>query len=606
METSLAGAPALTARIDRLALSLGSQVAQNFVSDADPEGAAHATTFAAFGDDVRRRARALASIDVRADTPISFMAPLSATGYATLGAVASVAMLAPVNYFLEYEALLELIVAARSTVLLTARQFPDEPNAVTKIGRIRAALPHLRHIVFGEGDAFADAFDLEAFADGEPARTWPAVAGRDDPARIATILHTGGTTGGAKLVPLSQAMLLAAVESCGEAMGTSAGDVMLSALPLFHTSGTLQAGLVPLLNGAQLMIPSAKGFRDPNVTRNYWRFVERYGVTLTPMLPTVLAALCAIPRDRAIPSLKRFICGGAPLAAATIDALASLTGGVPIVEGWGMTETCGFSTFNPLTGGKGGSAGRPMRGIEIEVRSIGANGTETVCEADVIGELVVRGTFAIARYYSERTASFTRDGWLRTGDLARVDTDGFIWITGRVKDLIIRGGHNIDPASIESVAYQHTAVQLAAAVGRPDPYAGELPMLYLQLKTGAVADAAEIRNFVAERVLERASAPKVVRILDELPQTGPGKISKLLLRREAIREVFREELERLGEPRTREIDIRVEDDPLAGTVAVLIAPDSGLSSDLERAIEAALRRYPIEHRWVRVPVAIVR
>ena len=139
----------------------------------------------------------------------------------------------------------------------------------------------------------------------------------------------------------------------------------------------------------------------------------------------------------------------------------------------------------------------------------------------------MRGDIVIKSYFVPRRGSHTRDGWLRTGDQGRIDADGYLWITGRLKDIIIRNGHNIDPAVIEEPAYQHPAVQLAAAVGRPDKYAGELPVLYVQLKPGASAAAEEIEAFVRERFVERAATPKAIQIVPEIPLSGLGKISKL-------------------------------------------------------------------------------
>ena len=363
---------------------------------------------------------------------------------------------------------------------------------------------------------------------------------------------------------------------------------MLSALPLYHTSGALQAGIVPLFNGTRLVIPSSRGFRDPKVIPNYWRFVRRYSITIGAGVPTVLAALTAIEPDGPITSFKRIVVGGAPLSRATIGRIAEMTNGAEIIEGWGMTETCGFSVMNPHGRTKVGSVGVPFDGVEMQIRKFGADDdVGQRCSVDETGELVVRGDIVINSYFLARRGSHTRDGWLRTGDLGRIDADGYLWITGRLKDIIIRSGHNIDPATIEEPAYQHPAVQLAAAIGRPDKYAGELPVLYVQLKQGASLAAEELEAFVRERIVERAAAPKAVHIVPEIPLSGPGKISKLMIRRAATVAVFQEEIDRLPLAAHR-ISVRMEEDSLTGESVVLSC--GGWARPMPNAVSWWLKR----------------
>jgi fatty-acyl-CoA synthase len=208
----------------------------------------------------------------------------------------------------------------------------------------------------------------------------------------------------------------------------------------------------------------------------------------------------------------------------------------------------------------------------------------------------VRGNIVIEHYFDPRPGSFTSDGWLRTGDLGRIDGDGFLWITGRKKDLIIRGGHNIDPAIIEEPAYRHSAVQLAAAIGKPDKYAGELPILFVQLKPGTTQSAAELEDFLRARIVERAAMPKSIIILPELPLSGPGKISKLLLRRRTICDLFGDELGRLDLGDTH-IDLAIVEDSLAGEVVELSWRGASPGVRLRHDVGAALGDYAIPYRW---------
>ena len=585
----------LAAQIDHVAAIAGSDVAQFYVRDADPGAIAQTMTFDAFARETRRRAAALTELGVGPGDVVTTMIPLGQTSYPTLFATLVTATAAPVNYFLKPEALIRLITAAGANVLLAARRFDDDEAAPEKIAAIRQAFPDLRIIAFGEGAPIEGEVDLDACAARQTGERWPDHAARQAAERVVALFHTGGTTGLPKLVPHTEQMYLSMLSSCGHAQGMGVGEIMLSALPLFHTSGALQAGLVPLLNGTGIVIPSARGFRDPGAIKNYWRFVSRYGVTVGAAVPTVLAALTASAPDCDVTSLKRMLCGAAPVSRTTIETIARLTDGAEVLEGWGMTETCGFSMLNPHGAPKVGSVGRPFPGVEAEIRKADAKGElSALCAVDEIGELVVRGTIVIGDYARSRPEAFTADGWLRTGDLARVDADGYFWITGRAKDIIIRGGHNIDPALIEEPAYQHPAVQLAAAIGKPDKYAGELPILFVQLKPGAEVEADALHDFVMARVLERAATPKEVHIVPAIPLSGPGKISKLELRRGTIARTFQSELDRLGLPLA--LTAHVVDDDRAGTLVVI---ESGgcVTPAARDAVAKALDGYPVSFCW---------
>jgi fatty-acyl-CoA synthase len=450
---------------------------------------------------------------------------------------------------------------------------------------------------FGSGPPVEGVVDIESVAAAQPSASLPiAIRGRPRD-RLVALFHTGGTTGLPKLVPHTEAMYDAMIVSCGAGEGTRPGETLISGLPLFHTSGVLQSGLVPLFNGARIVIPSSRGFRDPKSVANYWRFIERYGVTICTGVPTVLAALTAIQPDRPVAGVKRFIVGGAPIAKATIEKIAEMTGGAEVIEGWGMTETCGFSVMNPHGNTKVGAVGLAFPGVETHIRRFSRDDLRgEICAVDEIGELLVRGAIVITSYFDARPGAFSSDGWLKTGDRGRIDADGYLWITGRLKDLIIRSGHNIDPALIEEPAYQHPAVQLAAAIGKPDKYAGELPVLYIQLKPQARVTEEELSDFVPARILERAAMPKRITIVPEIPLSGPGKISKLLLRRDVIRTAFQEELDGLG--LADRIRAEVVDDRLAGDVVLLTCTDRAPLDEKRRSeVAGALSAYSVDFRW---------
>lgn len=585
-------------RLDLLEGLHGDAIAQSYVRSGDPEEEPQELTFAAFVAEVRRRSNALLSLGVSPRDVIAFAAPLSAQSYPMLIAGMVTATVAPVNYFLETEALVRIVKANGAGSLLIHRTFDDGAEIVDKLKLVQKALPALRLLTFGTGPEISGALDVESVASAQASSSWDASVRNRPRDHVLALFHTGGTTGLPKLVPHTEAMYDAAIPSGGVAEGTAPGDVILGGMPLFHTSGALQTGIVPLFNATQVVIPSSRGFRDPKVIPNYWRFVRRYAVSVGAGVPTILAALTAVEPEGPVTTFKRMVVGGAPVSKATIARIAEITSGAEVIEGWGMTETCGFSVMNPHGKGKVGAVGLPFPGVEMQIRRFsGDDEAGQACATNETGELVVRGDIVVRRYFDHRPGSFTSDGWLRTGDLGRIDDDGYLWITGRQKDLIIRGGHNIDPAIIEEPAYQHPAVQLAAAIGRPDKYAGELPILFIQLKPGARASEQELEEFLRPRIVERAAMPKSITVLQEIPLSGPGKISKLLLRRRAIGGVFREELERLDLGDTR-IDLVVVEDSLAGEVVELSWTGASPGARLRDEIASVLDGYTISFRWM--------
>ena len=584
-------------RLDALEAAHGTAIAQSYVASGNPDDEPHELSFAQFVGEVRCRSNALVALGVGPSDVVGFAAPLSETSYPTMVAVMATATYAPVNYFFEAEALVRILKASGASVLLVHRRFDDGPEVVDKVKRVHAALPHLRLLSFGSDPPIAGAEDFEAVAAAQARSGWRTATRGHPTTRIVALLHTSGTTGLPKLVPHTEAMYDAMIDVCGAGEGTAPGESIIAGLPLFHTSGALQVGLVPLFNATRILIPSSRGYRDPKVIPNYWRFVDRYRISIGAGVPTVLAGASAVEPDRPITSIKHFIVGGAPISSTTLKKIRDITGGAEVIEGWGMTETCGFSVINPQGRVKTGSVGHPFPGVEVEIRKFDAGDTTgRICQTGEIGELVARGNIVIKSYFDDRPGAFTADGWLRTGDLGRRDADGYLWITGRVKDLIIRGGHNIDPAIIEEPAYQHSAVQLAAAVGKPDKYAGELPILFVQLKPGMRVSEQELEEFLRERIVERAAFPKAVIIVPEIPLSGPGKISKMTLRRQAISAVFQEELKRLAPPDAA-IEAVVVDDRLAGEVVLLRANGARPDADALRRVTAALSGFSIPHRW---------
>jgi len=358
--------------------------------------------------------------------------------------------------------------------------------------------------------------------------------------RVGFYFHTGGTTGMPKV---AQHLYSGSIYNgwVGTTTLLSEEDVLLCPLPLFHVMACQVMVMGALASGAHVVFPTPQGYRGEGVFDNIWKLVERYKVTFVVSVPTALAATMQVPVNADISSVKTAFSGSAPLPLELFKRFEDATG-MTIVEGYGMTEATCLVSGNPIDGVKKvGSIGIPFPYTDIKIVKGSADG-DVEAGVDEIGEICVAnpGVY-VGNTYTEEDKNkglYYNDTHLRTGDLGRVDEDGYLWITGRAKDLIIRGGHNIDPAEIEEALLGHEAVGFAGAIGQPDSHAGEVPCAYVELVEGASATPDELMAFCKEHITERAALPKHMVIMDELPKTAVGKIFKPDLRREAIIRIY--------------------------------------------------------------------
>jgi fatty-acyl-CoA synthase len=365
--------------------------------------------------------------------------------------------------------------------------------------------------------------------------------------RIAAYFHTGGTTGMPKVAQHRYSGIIYNAW-LGQRLLFTVDDVQMCPMPLFHVFATIVSFGASLGSGAQIVFPTPQGYRGDGVFDNFWKLIERYKATFVIAVPTAMSALMQRKVDADISSLKLVFCGSSPLPVELYNRFEEAAG-VTICEGYGLTEATCLVSINPPDGVKKvGSIGIPFPYTDVKIMSV-ENGEE--CGVDQIGEICVSNPgVAMGDTYTEPTKNedlyypgyLGPHQYLRTGDLGRVDADGYLWITGRAKDLIIRGGHNIDPAQIEAGLAAHEAVAFAAAIGQPDGYAGELPCAYVELVEGASVSPEELREFANARISERAAHLKYVEIIPEIPKTAVGKPLKNELRKLAIRRVYNEAL----------------------------------------------------------------
>jgi fatty-acyl-CoA synthase len=483
---------------------------------------------------------------------------------------------------------------AKALVAADPSLFPD---IWPKVEEIRAALPGLKVFrVGGKGPAPAGVVDFEAALDKQPGDKLlaPKSLERDT---VAALFHTGGTTGLPKLARHTHGALALAAWSNVLMFDLGPGTVMINPLPQFHVGGSIVGGLSPIANGWTVLLPTPLGARNPNVVRDWWSIIDRNKVTVGGAVPTSLAAIMNVPREgHDLSSLRVFVSGGSTVP---VELIRRIEGelGVPVVEGYGMTEVHCYSTMNPMHGEcRPGSVGLRLPYTEVRVADVAPDGTiRGDCPLGTIGHVLMRGPQVTPGYLDKRhdKGAMLADGWLDSGDLGRLDQDGYLWLTGRSKDLIIRGGHNIDPIVIEEALVRHPAVETAAAVGLPDSYAGEVPMAFVQLKPGATVTQDELREFCRKEIPERAALPVQVVTIPLMPLTGVGKIFKPALRLDAAQRAFTAALAPLkAEGVTAEVTVR--NDATHGTLAVVRASGAAREAVAKRCAEL-LGGFQIRH-----------
>jgi long-chain acyl-CoA synthetase len=370
-------------------------------------------------------------------------------------------------------------------------------------------------VTAGGGDA-----SLAALREAPPPAPAPDPPLLSEP---AFIIYTSGTTGRAKGVVLTLRSMLWVTAACwAPILGLREDDHLLSPLPLFHSYGLNLAFLGVIATGASARI--MERYSTPEAAR----LLEAEAPTLFAGVPTMFHYLLLSGEAPRAPRLARSVSAGAIMPAALNRAWEERIGS-PLLDGYGITETATMVTMNWPAGGRPmGSCGLPLPGLATRILDP-ATGEDVAQGAE--GELVVRGPNVMLGYHGKpaETAQALRGGWYRTGDLARADPDGFLTITGRLKELIIRGGQNIAPAEIEEVVAGFPGVRDCAVVGAPHEHLGEVPVLFVAGKPGEAVDAEALLAHCRER-LSAYKLPHAVQLTEEIPRTGSGKIMRFRLR----------------------------------------------------------------------------
>jgi fatty-acyl-CoA synthase len=539
---------------------------------------------------VRRAANLFATLGGPRPT-VAYMLPSLVETHATLWGAETAGVAVPINFLLQPEPITALLEAAGARILVALGPHPAL-DIWQKALALRDRVPGLTLLRVAPPDAPLEpgVLDFSAALMAQPGdRLVFGKPGRDDD--IAAYFHTGGTTGTPKLVAHTHRGQLVAALGGVLMGGLTAADTSTGTLPLFHVGGTISGALSVFLAGAGLLIMSPAGLRNPAMVQGFWRLVAQYRATRVGAVPTSIGAVLGVPLQGAdLSAIRVGFTGAASLPAAVGARFREVTGHA-LNEVYGMTEASGLIAMHtPGDSGGEGSVGWALPYTRVVVCKPGADGRPgPACAPLEVGVITVRGPHVSPGYRNPaHDAGVIEGGVLNSGDLGYTDDEGRLYIAGRAKDLIIRSGHNIDPLMIENALATHPAVALAAAVGMPDAYAGELPVCYVALKPGASASEDELQAYAQRTIGERPAWPKQIHIVEAIPLTSVGKIYKPQLRCDAAqRLVARVVREQCGVADAR---VQASEGGRRGLRVSVVVPEGARAkvAELERALAGYL------------------
>ena len=464
---------------------------------------------------------------------VAYMLPSLIETHVTLWGAETAGYAVPINFLLQPESIVELIKASGAKILVALGPHP-QLDIWEKALELREQIPGLILVrvsppgtpnengVVDFGTALAEQPN-DHLIFGKP-------RGGDN---VAAYFHTGGTTGVPKLVAHTHRSQLVSAFGGAAMCGYTSDDIMTATLPLFHVAGTMVGGLSAFMAGVELVVMSPSGLRNPAIVEGFWRLVAQHNITVVGGVPTALGAVLQVPvGDNDISAVRTGLTGAALLPPAVGTRFKNVTG-CHLYEILGMTESSGLVSIDPLCGpGSVGSVGWALPYTQVEILRLNEDGSlGEPCATDEIGAIIIQGDHISPGYLDPKHNDGVFDtGRLNSGDLGYKDAQGRIYIAGRSKDLIIRSGHNIDPAMIENAMATHPAVALAAAVGMPDVYAGELPVCFVELLPGADVSVEDLHQHAQSVIDERPAWPKLIQTIDTIPLTTVGKIFKPSLR----------------------------------------------------------------------------
>lgn len=429
--------------------------------------------------------------------------------YVFLGLGRTGAVTVPVNPQLKPDEIVYIMSNADARVLITI------PECLPMLPLLRARLPELKEVfVLGE-QAPQDVTPFSALL--APVDSAPPIAAR--PESEAALIYTSGTTGLPKGVVLTHRNYVSNARMMAKSTSLSPTDRFLCVLPLFHVNAQVVTVLTPMTVGAEMVLAKSVNFL------RILPMIAKYKPTLMSAVPTVYHVLCQMPKaaEYDLSSIRFFVSGAAPLPEETHLAVQRVLK-KPLVQGYGLSEaTCASAVADHNDPIKWNSVGPAL--AYTNIRIVDRNGTDV--PVGKIGEILVSGPAVMKEYYRDpkATQEVLKDGWLHTGDLGRFDEDGYLYIAGRIKDMIIRGGQNIYPQQIENVLTSLEGVAESCVVGVPEPRWGQEVLAVIKCTEGCELDPSAVIAFCQER-LAGYKCPRHVRFVDEFPKTPTGKIKK--------------------------------------------------------------------------------
>ena len=383
---------------------------------------------------------------------------------------------------------------------------------------MRGELPYLKHLIVVDGESDSS-FERALLA------TEPAGKSTDPrPDDMSVLMFTSGTTGEPKGVIHTSNSLIGCTKALTERFGLDASDVLLVASPVGHMTGYAAIVLLSVYLGGTMVL------QDVWEPKHGVSLMAREGVTYTAASTPFLSDICDVVKAGAPSpaSLRSFLCGGAPIPSVLIERAASELG-IKVCSLWGMTEVLAATLTEPSRASDKSPTtdGRPLEGMEVRIVDFDGKPVPT----EQSGRLLVRGCQMFTGYYKKsELKTFDAEGWFDSGDLAYMDGEGYIRISGRVKDVLIRGGENVPVVEIENLLYKHPAVAAVAVVGYPDARLGERGCAFIVPKPGSTIDLPAMQAYLAECKMAKQFWPERVELVADLPRTASGKIQKFKLK----------------------------------------------------------------------------
>jgi fatty-acyl-CoA synthase len=514
----------------------------------------------------------------------------------------------PINPLLEANIIKEIITTAGSKVLIALGPVPGT-DIWEKTLAIKDNIPALEAVFCLFGD------DIPASASNKvPVYSFEKLIAKQqadellhaspEHSDICSYFHTGGTTGLPKLAKHLHLNELTNAAQMNLVSPMEHSDSVLIGLPIFHVNAAV-SGLASIMLGSTILLAGPSGFRAKHMITNLLTILDNFNIAFMIAVPTVYAGLlqhlsAENIKQKRPQSMKLALCGAAPLSP-DLQAKFIKTTGINLVEGYGSTEGTAVSTIMPTNSVATRTAvGLTIPGMVLRIGDIDENGNLIrVCDIDETGEILIAGNNVFPGYVDELhnknlwVTSPLGEKMVRTGDLGTVDSNGYLSLCGRQKELIIRGGHNIDPKMIEDVASAHPEVLLAAAVPRPDAYSGELPVLYVTLVENSTATQATLESFMKANVPERAAMPKIINVVDEMPLTAVGKMFKPELVCREIRQVI--EFALVEDFSADKFQVEVKPDKKHGILSTITIEVQGDASTIEAQVKTLLADYSFQY-----------